>query len=163
MGTCCITGAQLGALWWPRRVGLGWGGREAYKGDTCIHIADSLCCRAETNTTLQSNYITIKKNTAKIKLIFLGFETGHLVYLVTYTWVFHTRFFLCLFMGWNHSNPVTELASYWMQLPDRDFCLLFQKVSGFIVVSWNSRGHLALSSCHLNTQLGQVRFSRMEI
>ena len=26
-----------------------------------IHIADSLCCTAETNTTLQSNYTPIKK------------------------------------------------------------------------------------------------------
>jgi len=31
-------------------------------GDTCIHIADSLCCRAETNPTLQSNYVLIKKD-----------------------------------------------------------------------------------------------------
>ena len=30
-------------------------------GDICIHIADSFCCSAETNTTLQSNYIPIKK------------------------------------------------------------------------------------------------------
>ena len=34
----------------------GWdgeGGREAQEGgDICIHIADSLCCTAETNTTL---------------------------------------------------------------------------------------------------------------
>ena len=28
------------------------GGRKAQEGgDICIHIADSLCCRAETNTT----------------------------------------------------------------------------------------------------------------
>ena len=25
------------------------------RGDICIHIADSLCCTAETNTTLYSN------------------------------------------------------------------------------------------------------------
>ena len=31
----------------------GEGGREAQEGgDICIHITDSLCCAAETNTTL---------------------------------------------------------------------------------------------------------------
>ena len=35
----------------------GGGGREAQKeGDICILIADSCCCTAETNTTLQGNY-----------------------------------------------------------------------------------------------------------
>ena len=44
----------------------GWdreGGREAQErgyGDICIHIADSLCCVAETNAPLQSNYTPIK-------------------------------------------------------------------------------------------------------
>jgi len=34
--------------------GEGWGhGREAQeRGDICLHRADSLCCTAETNTTL---------------------------------------------------------------------------------------------------------------
>ena len=36
-------------------------GKEIQKrGDICIHIADSLCCTAETNTTLHSNYIPIR-------------------------------------------------------------------------------------------------------
>ena len=30
--------------------------------DICIHIADSLCCKAEINTILQSNYTPIKIN-----------------------------------------------------------------------------------------------------
>ena len=34
--------------------------RERGYGDICIHIADSLCYTAETNTTLQSNYTPIK-------------------------------------------------------------------------------------------------------
>ena len=38
----------------------GWdgeGGREAQEGGgICIHIPDSLCCTAETNITLESNY-----------------------------------------------------------------------------------------------------------
>ena len=33
--------------------GGGWGGREAEKGGgTCTHTADSLCCMAESDTTL---------------------------------------------------------------------------------------------------------------
>ena len=30
-------------------------------GDVCIHIADSLCCISETNTTLENDYTPIKK------------------------------------------------------------------------------------------------------
>ena len=42
-------------------------GREAQQGGgICIHIADSLCCTVEMNTTLQSNYTPIK-NKLKIK------------------------------------------------------------------------------------------------
>ena len=34
-------------------MGSGWGGREAQEGgDICVTTADSLCCTAETNTTL---------------------------------------------------------------------------------------------------------------
>ena len=36
----------------------GWKVQEG--GDTCIHIADSLSCTAETNKTLESNYTPIK-------------------------------------------------------------------------------------------------------
>ena len=39
-----------------------WGGREAQEGgDICIHMADSHCSGAETNTILESNYTPIKK------------------------------------------------------------------------------------------------------
>ena len=31
-------------------------------GDICMLIADSLCCAAKTNTTLQSSYTPIPKN-----------------------------------------------------------------------------------------------------
>ena len=42
-------------------------GREAQqRGDVCIHVADSLCCTAETSMTLQSNYTSVK-NKQKIK------------------------------------------------------------------------------------------------
>ena len=34
-------------------------GRVKEGGDICIHIADLLCCTAETNTTLSSNYSPI--------------------------------------------------------------------------------------------------------
>ena len=37
-------------------------GRKSKKRRTiCIRIADSFCCTADTNTTLQSNYTTVKK------------------------------------------------------------------------------------------------------
>ena len=46
--------------------GMGEGGREAQEGgDICLHIADSLCFTAETNTTLYSNY-TPTENTSKL-------------------------------------------------------------------------------------------------
>ena len=51
-GSCIAQRAQVGALS-SRGVGWGRGGREAQEGgDICIHIADSYCCTAETNTTL---------------------------------------------------------------------------------------------------------------
>ena len=37
------------------------------KGDICIHVADSLCCTAETNTTLQSTYTLSTKIKNKTK------------------------------------------------------------------------------------------------
>ena len=38
-------------------------------GDIGIHIADSLHCTAETNKTLSSNYIPIKKKSCRGKII----------------------------------------------------------------------------------------------
>ena len=38
---------------------MGWGVQEG--GGICILMADSCCCMAETNTTLESNYPPIKK------------------------------------------------------------------------------------------------------
>ena len=54
MGICCVTqGAQTGALWQPRGVRWGRGGREVLEGgDICIPMADSCWCMAETNTIL---------------------------------------------------------------------------------------------------------------
>ena len=47
-------GAQLGALWCGDLNGWAAGcGREVQEGrDVCLHMDDSLCCMAETNTTL---------------------------------------------------------------------------------------------------------------
>ena len=43
-------------------MGLGRGGREVQEGgDICIHIADSLCCTAESSAVLLTNYTPIKK------------------------------------------------------------------------------------------------------
>ena len=47
------------------RGGIGRVGGRGY-GDICICIADSLCCTAETNTTLLSNYTPIKKKESGI-------------------------------------------------------------------------------------------------
>ena len=42
----------------------GWGEGEAQEGgDVCKHIGDLLCCSAETNTTLKSNYTLIERQT----------------------------------------------------------------------------------------------------
>ena len=35
-------------------------------GDICIFIADSLCCTAETDTTLYNNYPPIKNKTTRV-------------------------------------------------------------------------------------------------
>ena len=53
----------------------GWGEARGWKqpqegGDICIHTADSLRCTAETNTTLASNYLSIKTNKQKILVQF---------------------------------------------------------------------------------------------
>lgn len=52
--TCCIgQGARLGALGWPRRVGMTVGEKELQEGgDLCTYIADSLHYTAKMNTTL---------------------------------------------------------------------------------------------------------------
>ena len=48
-----MQGVHSGALWQPRGVGAGEGGREAQEGgDICILMADSCCYMVETNTTL---------------------------------------------------------------------------------------------------------------
>ena len=64
MGSSHIAqGDQLGALCPPRGVGKGrWEGeaRGRTYGDICIHIADSLRYKAETNTPLLSNHTPIK-------------------------------------------------------------------------------------------------------
>ena len=79
MGICCMTqGTQTGALWQPRGLGWGGGGREVPEGGhTCIPMADSCWCMAETNTILKSNYPPIKnkylwKNVNVKKKLYLG-------------------------------------------------------------------------------------------
>ena len=68
---CCspssFQGHQLCAVWWPRMVGWGWGGREAQEG-VYEYIDIYLCCTSETNTILQNNYIP------KITLFFFNHE-----------------------------------------------------------------------------------------
>ena len=54
MGSFCIAqGAQLVVCANLDGWNGEWNGKEVQEGrDICVHIADSLCCRAETNTTL---------------------------------------------------------------------------------------------------------------
>ena len=63
-------GAQLRALWWPK--GVAWGRRrEAHEGeDVCIHTADSHCCTAETNNTVEQLHSSFNFNFFKIKTIY---------------------------------------------------------------------------------------------
>ena len=65
MGSCIAQGAQFHVLWWPKRWDGGWEGGSGGRGYICIYIANSLCCIAETNTILQSNYTPIKKKLKK--------------------------------------------------------------------------------------------------
>ena len=73
----CLTnqaplGTLLIALWQPR-----WEGNPK-RGDTCVHIANSLCCTVETSTTLQSNYTPIKINLRKeVKLADILIKNTH--------------------------------------------------------------------------------------
>ena len=41
-------------------------------GDICICVADSLCCTAETNTAVKSNYTPIKIEKIKYCILFLS-------------------------------------------------------------------------------------------
>ena len=50
---------------WDREGGREGDARGRGYGDICIHIADSLCYKAETNTPLQSNYTRIKMKKKK--------------------------------------------------------------------------------------------------
>ena len=64
MGTCSI--AEEGLCddldeW----HGQGAGGGRFKREGIHMHIADSLCCSAEANTTLESNYTPIKKKKSK--------------------------------------------------------------------------------------------------
>ena len=43
---CVAQGTLLSAMWWPT-----WEGNPKWR-DICIHIADSLHCTVETNSTL---------------------------------------------------------------------------------------------------------------
>ena len=52
----------LSDLWWPK-----WEGN-LKKGDTCVCMTDSLCCTAETYSTLQSNYTPKKGGGATMAL-----------------------------------------------------------------------------------------------
>ena len=47
--------------WFKESNKEGGGRRAQEKGDTCINIADTQCCTAETNMTLEGNYTPINQ------------------------------------------------------------------------------------------------------
>ena len=78
VGSCCMAqGAQLSALWRPRRAGWGeMGRREVQEGaDICMLIADSLCSTANTNNIIKQ-WHSNKKITSGIKKGTLGCRTS---------------------------------------------------------------------------------------
>ena len=61
--TCSVAlEAQLGALWWPRWLGWGWGCEGGQRGEGGYFYTYNwlIHCIAETNTILESNYTQIK-------------------------------------------------------------------------------------------------------
>ena len=78
--------------------------------DISIHIADSLHCTAETNTTLKSNYTSIKKNTANV--LFLKLSMG-------------TYFFILLFLFVKYVHIYT--LSYMYEVNQNNMFLSFSK------------------------------------
>ena len=57
----CNTGSPAWCSVMTQRGGIG-GGEEAQEGgDRCIILAGLCCCAADTNKTLQSNFLPIKK------------------------------------------------------------------------------------------------------
>ena len=92
-----------GALWWPRWVGWGWmWGRKVQEGRAICIQTDSLQGTAETNATLWSNYISIKKKNTLVIVT--------MIILVIILWTSpltcglgaHPQHFLC-----THMPPIT--------------------------------------------------------
>ena len=68
VGTCSVTeSSRQGSVTTREGMWVGRGSEVQEEGDTCTQTADSLPCPAETNTTLQSNYIPFKKFILKKK------------------------------------------------------------------------------------------------
>ena len=64
---------------YPTQDSIDLNGKEIQKrGDICIYIADSLCCTAESNTTLWGNY-TPRKN-LKITVMLNGLSIQHITH-----------------------------------------------------------------------------------
>ena len=65
MGSSHIAQEDQLSAFWPPRGGDTEGGREGdvrgkKYGDICVCISDSVCCKAETNKPLYSDYTPIK-------------------------------------------------------------------------------------------------------
>ena len=61
---------------WDREGGREGDARGKRYGDICMHIADSLCYTAETNTTLYNNYTPVKMLKKKRKIYSAALGVG---------------------------------------------------------------------------------------
>ena len=100
-GNCCIAqGAQLDALWWPRWVIQSWWWREVWEGENiCIHIADSLQCREETNISIVKQLYSNKnkQNINKKQKIYVS-------------WLLCSKY-IFLYLKWGSENHSIFLAN----------------------------------------------------
>ena len=95
VGSCCIArGAQLSAVMTQR------GGREVQEGSgICIHIADSLCCIAEANTTWVEKAMATHSSTFAWKIPWME-EPGGLQSMgsrrIRHNWATSLSLFTCM-------------------------------------------------------------------
>ena len=91
-----------------------------------IHIADSLCCTAETNTTLLSNYAPVKIN-SKVKCRRDSTDSGTLPSSKNYI-----LFSPLDFMSFNGEGILLSLKNSFVKISERPRMLMADAVADFI-------------------------------
>ena len=82
MGGCCVTQeAQLGAVWWPRRVGWRWFDRGSRERGTCILVCDSHYY------TIKLTILQRKQLCANKKYIYVKFSAKVNMWFQIWIWV----------------------------------------------------------------------------